>query len=83
MSTKAQTATKLSEKEESVSKAGPLSGGVHTITPYLAVREANELIDFVKAAPEPIGRELEVGVDCVSHLHSWAAAGGFCEFVLV
>lgn len=50
MSAKAQTVTELSEKEEGAAQGKPLRGGLHTITPYLAVREANELIDFVKQA---------------------------------
>ena len=50
MSAKAQTVTERSEKEKSAAEVKPLRGGFHTITPYLAVREANELIDFVKRA---------------------------------
>ena len=30
--------------------AKPIREGFHTITPYIAVREAPELIDFVKRA---------------------------------
>jgi PhnB protein len=50
MSAKMQTVTERSGREESADKAKPMRGGFHTVTPYLAVREANELIDFVKRA---------------------------------
>jgi PhnB protein len=50
MSAKVEPVTERSEKDESTAELKPMRGGLHTITPYLAVREANELIDFVKRA---------------------------------
>ena len=48
MSTKAQPATETPQPQQTAAK--PIRKELHTITPYLAVREAKELIAFVKAA---------------------------------
>ena len=42
-------------------KPKPVRAGLQTITPYLAVREAEQLIEFVKQAFEAQGRVLGVG----------------------
>jgi PhnB protein len=52
------------EWEAKMSKAAemkPVREGFHTITPYIAVREARELIDFVKRAFESEGQVLGTG----------------------
>ena len=52
------------EWEAKMSKAAdtkPVRVGFHTITPYIAVREATELIDFVKRAFDGEGQVLGIG----------------------
>jgi PhnB protein len=64
----------IQEAKMTESSARPVREGFHTITPYIAVREAPELIDFVKCAFGAEGQVLGTGSE--GGIHAEFKIGG-------